>query len=31
MELAVTTDAATPFVKATYNLERDGPLALTCY
>jgi len=20
-----------PFVKATYNLEGDGPLALTCY
>ena len=31
VELAVTIDAAAPFVKATYNLEGDGPLALTCY
>ena len=31
VELAVTIDAAMPFVKATYNLEGDGPLALTCY
>ena len=31
VELAATIDAATPFVKATYNLEGDGPLALTCY
>ena len=29
--LAVTIDAAMPFVKATYNLEVDGPLSLTCY
>lgn len=26
MELAATVVAATPFVKATYNLEGDGPL-----
>ena len=31
MELAATIDAGMPFVKATYNLEGDGPLALTCY
>ena len=31
VELAVTIDAGMPFVKATYNLEGDGPLALTCY
>ena len=31
VELAVTVDAAMPFVRATYNLEGDGPLALTCY
>ena len=31
VELAATIDAATPFVKATYNLEGDRPLALTCY
>jgi len=31
VELVATIDAATPFVKATYNLEGDGPLALTCY
>ena len=31
VELAVTVDAAMPFVKATYNLEGDGPLALSCY
>lgn len=31
VELAATIDAATPFVKATYNLEGDGPLAFTCY
>ena len=31
VELAVTIDAAMPFVKATYSLEGDGPLALTCY
>ena len=28
---AITIDTAMPFVKATYNLEGDGPLALTCY
>ena len=31
MELAVTIDAGMPFVQSTYNLEGDGPLALTCY
>ncbi len=31
VELAVTIDASMPFVKATYNLEGDGPSALTCY
>ena len=31
VELAATIDAATPFVKATYNLEGDGPFALNCY
>ena len=31
VELAVTVDAALPFVKATYVLEGDGPLALSCY
>ena len=31
VELAVTIDAGMSFVKATYNLEGDGPLALTCY
>ena len=31
VELAVTVDAGMRFVQATYNLEGDGPLALTCY
>ena len=31
VELAVTVDTALPFVKATYELEGDGPLALSCY
>lgn len=31
VELAVTIDAGEPFVKATYKLEGDGPLALECY
>ena len=31
VELAVTIDAAMPFVKVTYNLEGGGPLSLTCY
>ena len=31
VELAVTIDAGMPFVKATYNLEGDGPLVLTTY
>ena len=31
VELAVVIDAGEPFVKATYLLEGDGPLALKCY
>ena len=31
MELSVTVDAMEPFVKATYALEGDGPIALTAY
>ena len=31
VELAVTVDAGMPFVRATYNLEGDGPLVLKCY
>ena len=31
VELAVTVDAGMRFVQATYKLEGDGPLALTCY
>ena len=31
MELAVTVDAMEPFVKATYDLEGDGPLVLYAY
>ena len=31
VELAVTIDAGMPFVKATYNLEGDGPLPLSFY
>ena len=31
LELAITVDAGLPFVQATYNLEGDGPLVLTCY
>ncbi len=31
VEIAATIDASIPFVKTTYNLEVDGPLALTCY
>ena len=31
IELAMLVDAMTPFVKATYNLEGDGPLVLTAY
>lgn len=29
IELAVVVDAGKKFVKATYNLEGDGPLALS--
>ena len=31
VELAATIDAGMPFVKATFNLEGDGPLVLNCY
>ena len=31
IELAVTVDAMGAFVKATYDLEGDGPLSLTAY
>ena len=31
VELAAVVDAGESFVKATYNLEGDGPLALTCF
>ncbi len=31
IELAAIIDAGTPLVKATYNLEGDGPLVLQCH
>ena len=31
MEIAITVDAMEPFVKATYNLEGDGPLLFKAY
>ena len=31
IELAAIIDAGTLLVKATYNLEGDGPLVLMCY
>ena len=31
IELAAIVDCGEVFVKATYNLEGDGPLVLTCY
>ena len=31
LELAVLIDAGESFVKATYNLEGDGPVAFQCY
>ena len=31
MELVAVVDYGEPFVKATYNLEGDRPLALSCY
>ena len=31
VERAVTVDTALPFVKTTYVLDGDGPLALSCY
>ena len=30
LELAIAVVAGLPFVQATYNLEKDWPLALTC-
>ena len=31
VQLAAIVDYGEPFVKGTYNLEGDGPLALRCY
>ena len=31
IEIAATVDAGMPFVKATYKIEGDGPLAYECY
>ena len=31
LEIAIVVDAGEPLVKATYNLEGDGSLALTAY
>ena len=31
LELAAVIDAGEPFVKATYNLEGDGPLVFGCF
>ena len=31
IEMAVVVDVGIHFVQATYMLEGDGPLALTCY
>ena len=31
LEAAIVVDVGHSFVQATYNLEGDGPLALTCY
>ena len=31
MEISITVDAMEPFVKATYTLEGDGPIALVAY
>lgn len=31
LELAAVIDLGSHFVKATYNLEGDGPLVLKCY
>ena len=31
LELAITVDAAKPFVRKTYTLEGEGPLALEAY
>ena len=31
LEMAATVDAGEPFVKATYHLEGDGPLAFECF
>ena len=31
IELAAVVDSGKPFVTATYKLEGDGPLALSCF
>ena len=31
IELAAIVDWGEPFIKATYNLKGDGPLAFTCF
>ena len=31
IELAAIVDAGEAFIKATYNLEGDGPFVLRCY
>lgn len=31
LEMAIVLDVGEPFVQATYKLEGDGPLVLTCY
>ena len=31
IELAIAIDAGEPFVRATYNFEGDGPIALHAY
>ena len=31
LELAIAVVVGLPFVQTTYNLEKDGPLALTCF
>ena len=31
IELAITVDTGEPFVKATYRMERDGPLVFSAY
>lgn len=31
MEISITVDAMEPFIKVTYTLEGDGPIALGAY